>query len=289
MSLLSHFMHHNGKIMIFFLNKSYSPQTFKWYSACFSPFAFSKQAKKMLNTYHLPRSVHTSLQFPLIFFLPVYMIYLHLCRRRSIRECANEICSFRTEALHEQFCLHLHLLYCMREMETNAFGLVPQTHTEHSTCKLCHWQTETSNFCKWLSWQGHFCSVSFLAASFSGHRSEAVVALDTAAPSTVVETERVCVCVCDVLCWAPLQDNRAGWSLPHLSPESPTPDVEWRGTASDGELTLNHTTFHLLCLGFIGGLICNITPFALTDEPAVILKAGRWHKGLKLLQPACNI
>ncbi len=99
----------------------------------------------------------------------------------------------------------------------------------------------------------------------------------------------VCVCVCDVLCRAPLQDNRAGWSLPHLSPESPTPDVEWRGTASDGELTLNHTTFHLLCLGFIGGLICNITPFALTDEPAVILKAGRWHKGLKLLQPACNI
>ncbi len=124
------------------------------------------------------------------------MIYLLLCWRRSIRECANEICSFRTEALHEQFCLHLHLLYRMRENETNAFGPVPQTHTEHSTCKLCHWQTETSNFCKWLSWQGHFCSVSFLAASFSGHRSEAVVALDTAAPSTVVETEWVCVCVC---------------------------------------------------------------------------------------------
>lgn len=96
-------------------------------------------------------------------------------------------------------------------------------------------------------------------------------------------------CVWRALRQALLQDNRAGRSLPHLSPESPAPAVERRGTASDGELTLNHTSFHLLCLGFICGLICNITPFALTDEPAVILKAGRWHKGLKLLQPACNI
>jgi len=138
--------------------------------------------------------------------------------------------------------------------------------------------------------RGRGKSVSFLAANFPGHHSEAVVALDTAAPSMAVENRAcVCVCVCSALRRALLQDNRARRSLPHLSPESPTPAVERRGTASDGELTLNHPTFHLLCLGFICGLICNITPFALTDEPAVILKAGQWHKGLKLLQPACNI
>lgn len=134
--------------------------------------------------------------------------------------------------------------------------------------------------------RGRGKSVSFLAASFPGHHSEAVVALDIAAPSMAVENH---ACVWSALRRALLQDNRARRSLPHLSPESPTPAVERRGTASDGELTLNHPTFHLLCLGFICGLICNITPFALTDEPAVILKAGQWHKGLKLLQPACNI
>ncbi len=37
----------------------------------------------------------------------------------------------------------------------------------------------------------------------------------------------VCVWCVRRLMLAPLQDNRAGWSLPHLSPESPTPDVEW--------------------------------------------------------------
>lgn len=216
------------------------------------------------------------------------MIYLHLCWRRSIRERANEICSFRTEALHEQFCLHLHLLYSMREMETNAFGPVPQTHTEHSPCKSCHWQTETSNFCKWLSWQGQAVCHFWLPA-FQGIARRQLSHWTLQLLPRPWKTAWMCVCVCGALCRAPLQDNRARRSLPHLSPESPTPAVERRGTASDGELTLNHTTFHLLCLGFICGLICNITPFALTDEPAVKLKAGRWHKGLKLLQSACNI
>lgn len=106
----------------------------------------------------LPKSAHTHpLQLPFILFLPIYMIYwyfLWMCWRRSIREHANEIYSFRTEAFHEQFCLHLHLLYRMREMETNAFGPVPPTNTELSPCRSCHWQAKTSNFCKWLAWQG---------------------------------------------------------------------------------------------------------------------------------------
>ncbi len=64
-------------------------------------------------------------------------------------------------------------------------------------------------------------SVSFLAASFSGHRSEAVVALDTEAPSTAVENcANVCVCV-RYVCYARLRSRtieQGGLSLIcHLS------------------------------------------------------------------------
>lgn len=219
----------------------------------------------------------------------IYWYFLQKCWRRSIREHPNEICSFRTEALHEQFCLHLHLLYRMREMETNAFGPVPPTNTELSPCKSCHWQAKTSNFCKWLLWQGQKCVIFGCQLSRASLGGSCRIGHCSSFHGSRKQRARVCVCVRSALRRAQLQDNRARRSLPHLSPESPTPAVERRGTASDGELTLNHPTFHLLCLSFICGLICNITPFALTDEPAVILKAGQWHKGLKLLQPACNI
>lgn len=48
----------------------------------------------------------------------------------SIIGRANEICLFRSETLHEQFPLHLHLLYRLKEIETNAIGPVPTVTAE---------------------------------------------------------------------------------------------------------------------------------------------------------------